>query len=132
MIASSERMTINLVTRVLFSQSINSSLAQACCSMAPTILMKYAYENLGDRQFEHLIVFLCHELLGIGTQAFADGVDGGRDAKFEGTAQRIPSVSGPWMGITIIQAKHTNGYNRHFSETDFYNPKPSTNSIIAS
>lgn len=93
--------------------------------------MKYAYENLGEDQFENLIVFLCHELLGVATQGFAKGVDGGRDAKFEGKAQLHPSTTEPWIGITIIQAKHTNGYNRNFSETDFYNPKRDTKSIIA-
>jgi hypothetical protein len=74
---------------------------------------------------------LCHELLGVATEGFAQGVDGGRDAKFEGKAQLHPSTAEPWIGITIIQAKHTNGYNRNFSETDFYNPKPNTKSIIA-
>jgi hypothetical protein len=93
--------------------------------------MKYVYENLGEDQFEKLIVFLCHELLGIATQGFAKGVDGGRDAKFVGKAQLFPSTTEPWVGITIIQAKHTNGYNRNFSERDFYNPKPGTESIIA-
>jgi len=93
-------------------------------------VMKYAYENLGDEQFEKLIVFLCQELLGAATQGFSKGADGGRDAKFEGTAQLHPSAAAPWSGITIIQAKHTNGYNRNFSETDFYNPKPKTKSII--
>jgi hypothetical protein len=93
-------------------------------------IMKYAYENLGEDQFEKLIVFLCHELLGVATQGFAKGVDGGRDAKFVGKAQLHPSTTDPWIGITIIQAKHTNGYNRSFSETDFYNPKPNTASII--
>jgi hypothetical protein len=93
-------------------------------------IMKYAYENLGEDQFEKLIVFLCHELLGVATQGFAKGVDGGRDAKFVGKAQLHPSTTDPWIGITIIQAKHTNGYNRSFSETDFYNPKPKTKSII--
>jgi hypothetical protein len=93
-------------------------------------IMKYAYENLGADQFEKLIVFLCHELLGVATQGFAKGVDGGRDAKFIGKAQLHPSTTDPWTGITIIQAKHTNGYNRSFSETDFYNPKPNTKSIV--
>jgi hypothetical protein len=92
--------------------------------------MKYAYENLGEDQFEKLIVFLCHELLGVATQGFAKGVDGGRDAKFVGKAQLFPSTTDPWIGSTIIQAKHTNGHNRNFSETDFYNPKPNTKSII--
>ena len=93
--------------------------------------MKYAYENLGDEQFETLIVFLCQKLLGIGVQGFSKGVDGGRDAKFVGTAELHPSKASPWSGTTIIQAKHTNGYNKHFSEADFYNPKPDTESILS-
>lgn len=82
--------------------------------------MKYAYEDLGDGQFENLIVFLCQRLLGIAVQGFAKGPDGGRDAKFVGTAELFPSTAAPWMGTTIIQAKHTNGYNRNFSESDFF------------
>src|SRR5271155_4663715 len=82
--------------------------------------MKYAYENLGDDQFETLIVFLCQKLLGISVQGFSKGPDGGRDAKFVGTAELHPSKAAPWVGTTIVQAKHTNGYNRHFSEADFF------------
>ena len=82
--------------------------------------MKYIYEDLSDTQFETLVVFLCQKLLGIGVQSFAEGPDGGRDAKFVGTAQLYPSTSNPWVGITVIQAKHTNGYNRHFNESDFF------------
>jgi hypothetical protein len=85
--------------------------------------MKYAYEDLSDGQFENLIVLLCQELLGIAVQGFSDGADGGRDAKFVGTAQLHPSTVAPWIGTTIIQAKHTNGYNRLFSESDFFNPE---------
>ncbi|CFX30989.1 conserved protein of unknown function [Candidatus Filomicrobium marinum] len=85
--------------------------------------MKYAYEDLSDKQFEQLVLFICQSLLGVGVQGFSDGRDGGRDAKFVGTAERHPSKSSPWTGTTIIQAKHTNGYNRHFAETDFFNPK---------
>jgi hypothetical protein len=84
--------------------------------------MKYAYENLGDEQFETLVVCLCQRLFGVSVQGFAKGPDGGRDAKFVGTAELHPSKAKPWVGTTIIQAKHTNGYNRHFSETDFFNP----------
>ena len=82
--------------------------------------MKYAYEDLSDGQFENLIVFLCQRLLGISVQGFAKGPDGGRDAKFVGTAELHPSKAAPWVGTTIIQAKHTNGYNRNFSESDFF------------
>lgn len=82
--------------------------------------MKYAYEDLSDTQFERLVEFLCQRLLGIAVQGFAEGPDGGRDAKFVGTAELHPSKAAPWTGITIVQAKHTNGFNRHFSEADFY------------
>ena len=84
--------------------------------------MKYAYEDLSDEQFEELVVCLCQELLGIAVQGFTKGPDGGRDAKFLGTAYLYPSKSRPWSGTVIIQAKHTNGYNKNFSETDFFSP----------
>jgi hypothetical protein len=84
--------------------------------------MKYAYEDLGDDQFEALVVLICQRLLGMAVQPFAKGPDGGRDAKFVGTAELHPSKAAPWEGITIVQAKHTNGINRSFSDLDFYNP----------
>ena len=84
--------------------------------------MKYAYEDLSDGQFENLVVFLCQRLLGISVQGFAKGPDGGRDAKFVGTAELHPSKTAPWSGTIIIQAKHTNGYNSNFSEPDFFSP----------
>ncbi len=91
--------------------------------------MKYAYEDLGDEQFETLIVALCQRLFGVSVLAFAKGPDGGRDAKFVGTAEIFPSKTAPWIGTTIIQAKHTNGYNRHFTESDFFNEKSDSNVI---
>ncbi|MEQ1528788.1 MAG: ABC-three component system protein [Methylococcales bacterium] len=91
--------------------------------------MKFAYEDLSDDQFENLVVFLCQRLLGISVQGFAKGPDGGRDAKFVGTAELHPSTAAPWVGTTIIQAKHTNGYNRSFSETDFFSTA-ATNTVI--
>jgi hypothetical protein len=66
--------------------------------------MKYAYENLGDEQFENLVVCLCQHLFGVSVQGFAKGPDGGRDAKFVGTAEMHPSKANPWVGTTIIQA----------------------------
>jgi hypothetical protein len=93
--------------------------------------MKYAYEDLGDDQFETLVVGLCQKLFGIGVQGFSKGPDGGRDAKFVGRAELHPSKSDPWDGITIIQAKHTNGSNRSFSETDFYNKAKDSKTILS-
>ncbi|HEM6743491.1 TPA: ABC-three component system protein [Citrobacter amalonaticus] len=81
---------------------------------------KFAYEDMSDDQFEVLIVLLCQRLFGIAVQGFAKGPDGGRDAKFVGTAELHPSRAAPWSGTVIVQAKHTNGYNRSFSELDFY------------
>lgn len=83
--------------------------------------MKFAYEDLSDHQFEKLVIFICQRLLGVSVQGFATGPDGGRDAKFVGTAELHPSTAAPWVGTTIVQAKHTNGYNRSFAESDFYN-----------
>ena len=91
--------------------------------------MKFAYEDLSDDQFEVLIVLLCQRLLGIAVQGFAKGPDGGRDAKFVGTAELHPSKTAPWVGTVIVQAKHTNGYNRSFSELDFYST-PSSNTVV--
>lgn len=92
--------------------------------------MKFAYEDLSDDQFENLIVILCQRLLGISVQGFAKGPDGGRDAKFVGTAELHPSKAAPWVGTTIIQAKHTNGYNRNFSESDFFSTT-AANTVLA-
>jgi hypothetical protein len=82
--------------------------------------LKYQYHDLHSPQFEDLVIGICEELLGIGVQGFTDGTDGGRDARFEGIAQVFPSTQKPWSGITIIQAKHTNGINSSFSESDFF------------
>jgi len=92
--------------------------------------VKYAYEDLYDGQFELLIVLLCQHLLGISVQGFAKGPDGGRDAKFVGTAERHPSTVSPWSGTIIIQAKHTNGYNKHFIESDFFNTVGNANTVL--
>lgn len=91
--------------------------------------MKFAYEDLSDDQFEVLIVLLCQRLLGIAVQGFAKGPDGGRDAKFVGTAELHPSKAAPWVGTVIVQAKHTNGYNRSCSELDFYSTS-SSNTVV--
>ncbi|WP_416777132.1 ABC-three component system protein [Xenorhabdus budapestensis] len=89
----------------------------------------HAYEDLSDEQFENLIVILCQFLFGIAVQGFAKGPDGGRDAKFVGTAEHFPNKSEPWRGTIIIQAKHTNGHNKSFSESDFFS-KSSKNNVI--
>ncbi|WP_104133770.1 hypothetical protein [Cryobacterium sp. Y62] len=80
--------------------------------------MVYAYEDLNEAQFEALVVQAAKLKLGKGVQGFAAGVDGGRDARFEGLADGFPSRARPWDKITIIQTKHTNLYG-YFSDRDF-------------
>lgn len=80
------------------------------------------YHDLSDTQFENIVVSLGQFLFGVGLIGFSKGKDGGRDAKFVGTAQHYPSNASPWKECTIIQAKHTNGINTSFSDKAFYNP----------
>jgi hypothetical protein len=83
-------------------------------------MTKFAYEDMSEDQFEKLVVAICRRILGASTSGFAKGKDGGRDARFMGTAELIPSAAGPWVGATIIQAKHTEGLNKSFSDADFF------------
>ena len=69
--------------------------------------MDYRLENLDDSVFENLVNTICQNILGFGTISFSSGKDGGRDGKFQGTAQNYPSSIEPWKGRFIIQAKHT-------------------------
>lgn len=82
--------------------------------------MRFQYSHLSPGQFESLVIHLCYELLGFGTETFSDGKDGGRDSRFEGKANSYPSIVEPWTGVTIIQAKHTSAYNKKFSDGEFF------------
>lgn len=84
--------------------------------------MKFLYEDLSPEQFEDVVIAVCENILGMGVQGFATGPDGGRDGRFEGTADEHPSKNGPWIGKTVIQAKHTNGLNKGFGDSDFFSP----------
>jgi Tetratricopeptide repeat/NB-ARC domain len=79
----------------------------------------YLLHTLSPGDFETLVVKLCHEILGIGTISFSSGKDGGRDAFFEGTAERYPSSRDPWSGKFVIQAKHTEKADASCSDSDF-------------
>jgi hypothetical protein len=81
--------------------------------------MKYPLHHMNEDDFEQLVVFFCHHLLGEGTIPFAQGKDGGRDGKFIGKANCIPSMVEPWEGKIIIQAKHTIKENASCSDSDF-------------
>ena len=80
----------------------------------------YQYFDLDDSRFENLAIAICKEILGNGVQGFSKGADGGKDGEFNGIANLHPSQSAPWQGITIIQAKHTTGVNKHFTDSDFH------------
>ncbi|WP_166870286.1 hypothetical protein [Salinibacterium sp. ZJ450] len=68
--------------------------------------MDFDLDRMGWRQFEHLVQALSLAELGNGVQIFGDGVDGGREATFDGPVQ-FPQGSGElWDGYGIIQAKH--------------------------
>jgi vacuolar-type H+-ATPase subunit I/STV1 len=82
--------------------------------------MKYNYSEMSHGKFEELAVQLCFKLLGFGTQGFSAGADGGVDARFNGTANELPSRAAPFEGLTVVQAKHTSDYNRKFSDNDFF------------
>ncbi len=81
--------------------------------------MKYPLYKLDDMQFENLVALICEKILGTGTIVFSTGKDGGRDAKFKGTANKFPSESSPWSGSFIIQAKHTTKPISSCSDSDF-------------
>ncbi|HGY55949.1 MAG TPA: hypothetical protein ENK44_09620 [Caldithrix abyssi] len=82
--------------------------------------MKYPLENLAsDKEFEDLVSLICERILGMGTIVFSVGKDGGKDAKFSGTANKFPSETNPWNGKIIIQAKHTQRPNASCSDSDF-------------
>ncbi len=91
--------------------------------------MGYAYEDLDDSQFERLVVQCARKLFGDGVQSFTAGPDGGRDARFDGVAERFPSSASPWTGVTIVQAKHTNATNAHFSDREF--SSAATSSVLS-
>jgi len=79
----------------------------------------YHLYELSTQEFEALVIHICQKVLGTGTVNFSEGPDGGRDGKFEGTANEYPSVASPWKGKFIIQAKKTNNSNASCSDADF-------------
>lgn len=81
--------------------------------------MNYRLHELDDMQFETLVGAICSKVLGTGTIVFAQGRDGGRDGKFEGTANNFPSKKVPATGKFIVQAKHTTSPVASCSDNDF-------------
>lgn len=86
----------------------------------------FQYHDMNSGEFEVLVTQICKQILGEGTQGFTAGRDGGRDAKFHGKADLYPSRSSSWEGVTIIQAKHTNGIDKAFNDTGFFSATSAT------
>ena len=81
--------------------------------------MDYRLELLSEDNFEILVNRICQKILGTGVISFSKGKDGGRDGKFTGTSQNFPSLTAPWTGKFIIQAKHTDNPIASCSDNDF-------------
>lgn len=81
--------------------------------------MKYPLYNLDAEGFADLAAIVCEHILGCSTIVFTKAKDGGRDAKFTGTANAFPSAAAPWSGKFIIQAKHTTKPTASCTDADF-------------
>lgn len=81
--------------------------------------MDYRLELLHADDFENMVNTICQNILGMGLISFASGKDGGRDGRFDGSADNYPSVSGSWEGKFIIQSKHTSNPIASCSDNDF-------------
>lgn len=84
-------------------------------------MRRFPIHDLTDTEFEQLVILICQKLMGIGITSFAAGRDGGKDAKFEGTATAFPSTAAPAAGKFIVQAKHTSSPVASCSDYDFEN-----------
>jgi hypothetical protein len=79
----------------------------------------YRLYELNDDEFEKLVARIGLYWFGQGLTPFAPGKDGGRDAKFDGTALCFPSQTAPWNGKVVLQAKHVAAPDRSCSDPDF-------------
>lgn len=83
------------------------------------MIRDYRLYELSDAEFEGFVVQICSFWLGQGVIPFAPGKDGGRDAKFYGTATCFPSTTAPLSGHIVVQAKHVNERDRSCSDKEF-------------
>jgi len=82
-------------------------------------MSRFPLHQLHDSEFEDLVTLICREIFGTGVTSFASGPDGGKDAKFEGTARQFPDTANPVSGKLIIQAKHTSNPISSCSDYEF-------------
>lgn len=79
----------------------------------------YCLHELSTSTFETVVNSICQEVLGTGAVNFAEGPDGGRDGRFEGTAENFPSSQSSWSGKFIVQAKRKSDPSSKCSDVDF-------------
>lgn len=80
----------------------------------------YHLYNQSSEEFEELVIQICRNWLGQGISSFSSGRDGGRDAKFSGTANEFPSKASPASGKFIIQAKSAESPDASCSDLSFW------------
>jgi hypothetical protein len=86
---------------------------------AADVQRDYRLYELTDGQFEWLVVRIGAKMFGEGVISFAAGKDGGRDAKFHGTAAAFPNPTSPLRGHFVLQAKHVSRPYASCSDRDF-------------
>lgn len=79
----------------------------------------YRLYELGNEEFENLVVRICNKWFGPATTPFAAGKDGGRDSRFNGTAVNFPNAASQWSGFCVFQAKHVSSPDKSCSDKDF-------------
>lgn len=75
--------------------------------------MTYLFENLGSKEFEHLVQALSLATLGPRVSMFGSGPDGGREATWDGNAVSLGTLVS-WDGYGVVQAK----FQEHSTSTD--------------
>lgn len=80
---------------------------------------KYRLYELDENTFETLVNRLCMQVLGFASFRFSRGKDGGRDAVFNGKANKFPSEQDCLEGNCCIQAKHTGNSSLSCSDNSF-------------
>lgn len=79
----------------------------------------YRLYELGNEEFENLVVRICYQWFGPAVTPFAAGKDGGRDSRFNGRAANFPNGKAPWEGFCVFQAKHVSSPDKSCSDKDF-------------
>ncbi|WP_158856307.1 ABC-three component system protein [Lunatibacter salilacus] len=82
-------------------------------------MRKYPLHYINEDDFENLATLICRKILGEAVIPFAKGPDGGRDGRFHGKANFFPSLSDPWNGKIVIEAKHSSKESSSCSDKEF-------------